>query len=99
MQLRSRAFVPAHTVAQSGDPRTLGLCVGALRIDGSAVALERDEACASGWHEAEFVSERFTHRWTTGSTPLPAGAKVVIVDFAGVGNYWGVCEDRVTACA
>ena len=34
--LRSNVFVPAHTVAESADPRELGLCVGRLQIDGSA---------------------------------------------------------------
>jgi len=86
--LRSRTFVPAHTVAESRDPRAPGLCGAALPIYGSSVELGRDDAFASGWQEAEFADETFTHRWTTGSTLLPAGACVVIADLAGVGNYW-----------
>ena len=69
--LRSRTFVPAHTVTESGDPRALGLCVAALQIDGSAVGLGRAEHCRSGWHEAEYEAETFTHRWTAGSTACP----------------------------
>jgi len=87
ISLRSRAFTPAHSVAESDDLRSLGLCVGALQIDGSTVALGRDGACASGWHEAEYEGDIFTHRWTTGATPMPAGARVVIVDLAGAGYY------------
>jgi hypothetical protein len=86
--LQSRLFVPAHCLAQSLDPRQLGLCVGVMQIDGEPLELEDDEQCASGWHEAERVGERFSHRWTAGSTPLPAGARLVILDLAGVGYFW-----------
>ena len=92
--LRSNVFVPAHTVPESGDSRELGLCVGRLRIDGSPVALDSDQGCASGWREAECADGRFIHRWTTGATPLAAGARVVIVDLAGVGYSWRKPERR-----
>jgi autotransporter passenger strand-loop-strand repeat protein len=95
--LRSRTFVPAHSLARSDDPRSLGLCVGALQIDGSTVALPHDEAGASGWREAEYDGGAFTHRWTTGSTPLPAGARLVIVDLAGFGHYWRGAEDAIAS--
>jgi hypothetical protein len=88
ISLRSRRFVPAHVVASNNDPRVLGLCVAELQIDGIAVLLERDETCMSGWREAEYAGETFAHRWTTGATPLPAGARVVILDLAGPGYYW-----------
>jgi len=93
--LRSNVFVPAHTVAESSDARELGLCVGRLRIDGSALALDDDETCASGWRAAEIADGRFSHRWTTGAAPLPAGARSVIVDLAGFGRYRRVAEDGV----
>jgi autotransporter-associated beta strand protein len=83
--LRSRAFVPAHMMADSDDRRSLGLCVGALQIDGSPLAVER--LGGSGWHESEWRGETFQHRWTTGSTPLPAGSRLVIVDLANAGTY------------
>ena len=86
IELRSRTFIPAHTQAAASDPRTLGLCVGALQIDGSPVPLEGE--MAAGWREAEFEAGRFTHRWTDGATPLPPGARIVVVDLAGVGCYW-----------
>jgi Hint domain len=97
ISLRSRHFAPAHTVAESDDARTLGLCVAGLQIDGFAVSLERDEACMSGWREAEYEGETFTHRWTTGVTPLPDGARVVILDLAGVGYYWSDKRDNIVA--
>ncbi len=84
--LRSKVFIPAHTVADSADTRTLGLCVGRLQIDGAAVVL--GGAFGPGWHEAVYADGCFSHRWTSGATPLPAGARVVIVDLAGVGSYW-----------
>ncbi len=70
--LRSNTFAPAHARPESRDKRELGLCVGRLQIDGSLFALDDEKACGSGWHAAEFVDMRFTHRWTSGHTPLPA---------------------------
>ena len=93
----SNTFVPAHTIPESADPRELGLCVGALQIDGANIALAEVEASASGWHAAEFSDGRFCHRWTTGATPLPAGARIAIVDLAGVGRYWRHAEREATA--
>jgi hypothetical protein len=95
--LRSNVFTPAHTVAESTDPRELGICVGHLQIDGSTVALGCDETCASGWHEAEFADGDFSHRWTTGETPLPTGTRIVIIDLAGDGHYWRRHMDRFVA--
>ncbi len=93
--LRSNVFVPAHALASSTDTRELGLCISGLQIDGSALAL--DSPCAKGWLDSEFAGGRFTHRWTSGSTPLPAGARIVIVDLAGVGHYWRQLEGEVVA--
>jgi len=95
--LSSNTFIPAHTLAESADPRELGLFVARLQIDGADVALDDDETCATGWRNAEFYDGRFSHRWTTGETPLPAGARDVIVDLAGVGYYWGAPENPVAA--
>ncbi len=97
IELRSNVFVPAHTVAESEDVRELGLCIRSLQIDGAEVAL--DEDFAAGWHAAEFAEGRFTHRWTTGVTLLPAGARNVIVDLAGEGYYWRRIERRPAARA
>jgi len=85
--LRSEVFIPARTIAESADRRALGLCVARLQIDGSAPPLDDDEMCASGWHEAESADGRFSFRWTTGATPLPPGARIVVLDLAGVGYY------------
>jgi microcystin-dependent protein len=95
--LRSRSFAPAYTKAESDDLRTLGLCVAGMQIDGATAALWNDEACKAGWHEGEYDGDEFTHRWTNGSTPLPAGARIVIVDLAGAGRYWSSGEDRLAA--
>jgi hypothetical protein len=59
-----------------------------LQIDGLSFALGDDEACGPGWRQAEYERGIFSHRWTTGETALPAGARLVIVDLAGVGYYW-----------
>jgi hypothetical protein len=95
--LRSKVFVPTHTIAESADARALGLCVGRLQIDGSTVTLADDEACVSGWHQVESADRCFSHRWTNGATPLPSGVRFVIVDLAGIGHYWREPEDRAAA--
>jgi microcystin-dependent protein len=97
--LGSKTFVPAHTVAGSADPRELGLCVGGLQIDGCGVALEALQSGARGWHGAEYRGERFALRWTTGATPLPAGARIVILDLAGDGHYWRAPQGAVDLSA
>jgi hypothetical protein len=94
--LLSNVLIPAHTLAESTDPRQLDLCVGAVQIDGSALSLDDDEACAFGWHEAEFSDGRFSHRWTTGATPLPPGARI-IVDLARIGYYWRASVQNAVA--
>ena len=95
--LRSNVFVPAHTIAESVDSRELGICVAQLRIDGETVALDCDEACTVGWREAEFVHGIFARRWTSGAALLPAGARNVIVDLAGIGYYWLAPPERLAA--
>jgi Ca2+-binding RTX toxin-like protein len=95
--LRSNTFTPAHMLADSQDTRALGLCVAALSIEGDAMAMDADSACASGWHDAEEDGGRFSHRWTTGATPLPGGTRIVIMDLAGQGHYWPASYRRVAA--
>jgi len=97
IELRSNVFIPAHTVAESADPRELGLCVGGVEIDGTALALDDDEAYGSGWHEAEYVDGRGSHRWTNGATPLSPGARHIVINLAGVGYYWRARGERPMA--
>ena len=94
--LISNVFIPAHTVPESGDLRELGLSVRALQIDGFRVALDNDETI-SGWQRAEFDNVGFTHRWTNGATPLPDSARIVVVELAGLGQYWATHEDGNSA--
>jgi hypothetical protein len=96
IMLRSNVFVPTHARAESADARTLGLCIGRLRIDGSDVTLVDDPPRARGWHESEYVDGRFAHRWTSGATPLTPSARIVIIDLAGIGYYWRA-SDRPAA--
>jgi hypothetical protein len=95
--LKSLTFVPAHTVAESTDLRALGLCVSNIQFDGEAIALDDDAQCASGWHAAELSGGRFAHRWTTGATQLPAGARTIVIDLAGEGYYWRQPTNRRVA--
>jgi hypothetical protein len=96
IELRSRTFVPAHALADSFDARSLGLCVAALHIDGAPVDLAAGAGGTAGWHAAEFDGGRFLRRWTTGATPLPAGAGIVIVDLADAGHYWAKSDAPLT---
>jgi Hint domain/Subtilase family len=95
IQLRSKTFVPAEVTPESMDRRELGLCIGRLDIDG-----ERVEPCGApglGWREPEIANGRFRHRWTSGATPLPSGARIVIVELAGFGKYWRSVEEEMAA--
>jgi hypothetical protein len=83
IRLMSRVFIPAHALADSGDARSLGLCVGRLQLDGDVVDLAKDERLAEGWHEREP-----THRWTRGDARLPPDTRLVVIDLAGPGHYW-----------
>lgn len=86
--LNSNVFIPAHTRAESDDGRELGLCVARLQIDGENVALDADALTGLGWHEPECDDGRFQRRWTRRAAQLPAGARLVLVDLAGLGYYW-----------
>jgi hypothetical protein len=90
--LVSRTFTPAHADAKSTDPRSLGVCVSRLQIDGEDVALGGDRLDGSGWHELE--PGRW---WTRGRTALPAGARLVVIDLAGMGRYWQEPAENVVA--
>jgi len=95
--LCSNVHVPAHALADSCDGRELGLAVGRLQIDGNAFLIAEDEACGSGWHAAEFDDRCFARRWTQGAAALPTGARFVIVDLAGLGQYWRDPQEDVAA--
>jgi hypothetical protein len=87
--LGSNVFIPAQTVADSVDPRELGLCVIRLEIDGSTIPLDRDELFGAGWHKAEYEDNAVARRWTSGDAGLPAaGARNVVVELGGQGYYW-----------
>ncbi len=95
IQLRSKTFIPAETTPQSMDRRELGLCIGRLDIDGER--LEHFAAPGIGWCEPEIADGRFRYRWTSGATPLPSGARIVILELAAFGRYWRRVEDRKLA--
>jgi hypothetical protein len=97
ISLRSRVFVPAHVSAELTDRRELGLYLNRLQIDGADVALDDDAACAAGWHRYEAREDGPGRRWTDGAAKLPAGARLVVIDYAGRGAYWADSEDNVVA--
>jgi hypothetical protein len=94
--LCSKVHAPAHALANSYDGRELGLAVGRLQIDGEAFSIDNDDACGSGWHAAEFDGRHFERRWTQGAAALPSGARFVIVELAGFGQYWSDPQDNVS---
>jgi hypothetical protein len=94
--LCSEVHIPGHVLAESCDGRELGLAVGRMQIDGEAFSLDEDEACGSGWRAAEFDGGRFARRWTQGAATLPAGARCVIIELAGWGEYWRHHQDGVS---
>ena len=86
--LRSRGFVPIHCQPLSQDERWLGVAVGRLQIDGADVAIDDDAVLLVGWHGFERHENGHCQRWTNGDTPLPANARLIVIDIAARGYYW-----------
>jgi hypothetical protein len=83
MRIVSRAWVPAHALAEDSDYRRLGVAIAGIRLDGAAVGLE-DARLGRGWHAAEAA-----WRWTDGDARLaPAGARELAFDVVLTGRYW-----------
>jgi hypothetical protein len=82
--LRSRSFVPAHSLADSDDHRRLGVAVRGLRVDGADVPLD-DPRLDAGWHHAE---EGW--RWTDGAGHIAVqSGSLVEIDLLPPGRvYW-----------
>jgi hypothetical protein len=88
IQLRARSFVPVHANPATTDTRTLSLCLKRLQLDGADLPLDDDKLCATGWSRFERPATGPAQRWTTGTTPLPAGTRLIILDRACPGHYW-----------
>jgi hypothetical protein len=86
----SRTFIPAHTLAESTDTRSLGICVGRLQINGGEVPLDDETLLANDWNEMEPGQ-----RWTRGSVTLPAKTRLIVIDLAGLGHYWQERRENV----
>ena len=81
--LVSRTWRPAEATADNSDPRTLGVCLSRLDIDGGTLDLS-DERLTDGW---SFNEPEYGQRWTTGRARLPAGLRVALLDVCGLGRY------------
>jgi hypothetical protein len=97
IELRSRTFIPAQTHVASSDRRELGVCVGRLQIDGIEIPLANEAAYASGWHALEKRADDTELRWSKGSTPLPPGTRLVVLDIASRSHCWVPPASSVTA--
>lgn len=75
-------FHSAHTDATSQDGRALGLCVMRLQINGSDIGLDDESTLSTGWHKLERSAGGHLHRWTHARTPLPAGTRLLVIDYA-----------------
>jgi len=83
MRIVSRAWVPAHALAEDSDYRRPGVAIAGIRLDGAAAGLE-DARLGRGWHAAEAA-----WRWTDGDARLaPAGARELAFDVVLTGRYW-----------
>jgi hypothetical protein len=91
VELVSRSFVPGHIGLPDG--RRMGVGIGALRLDGRAVAPD-DPCLLDGWHAAEAA-----WRWTAGRAVLRTGrARELAFDVALSGQYW-VAEHQMARAA
>jgi hypothetical protein len=83
VRVLSRGFVPAQLCIDGDDHRRLGVAIGALAIDGRALALD-DPRLITGWHACEA-----TLRWTDGDAAiLVEGARDLELHLALAGLYW-----------
>lgn len=82
VELSCRSFIPAHTDATSQDGRALGLCVTRLQINGSDIGLDDESTLSTGWHKLERSAGGHLYRWTHARTPLPAGTRLLVIDYA-----------------
>jgi hypothetical protein len=85
--LQSRAFVPAHTHADSDDVRRLGVCVSALTIDGTELDLHDPSHFRKGWHKPEGDRQGQSWRWTNGTTLLGARLRLIDLRLTNAGVY------------
>ena len=98
IELRSRTFVPAHITPDNTDTRSLGLDVLRMQIDGEVVALDDEAQFSSGWNGLECYENGRQHRWSRDRMPLPAGARLVVIDMHHQNPvYWR--ESAVAAVA
>jgi hypothetical protein len=81
--LASRTWRPLEATPDNQDPRTLGVCISRLEVDGSNVQLA-GEILAEGWHGYESEDRQ---RWTKGRATLTAGLRIALLDVCGVGRY------------
>ncbi|MCX7380144.1 MAG: Hint domain-containing protein [Alphaproteobacteria bacterium] len=90
VDLRSRAFIPAHTRADADDTRRLGVAIANPRIDGRAIPL--DHPCfGAGWHAPEP-----DWRWSDGMARLLLhGGAEFAFDLVMAGRYWADCAPAV----
>jgi hypothetical protein len=97
--LQSRVFVPSYDEPACDDRRNLGVCVGAMQIDGVSIALAGQDFFADGWHKAEEWPDHRVVRWTTGEGCLPAGARVICIELAATGRYAVTVPEHVRTMA
>jgi hypothetical protein len=97
IRLMSRTFIPAHSCAASTDTRPLGICVKRLQIDGEDIPLDDQSVLGHGWNDLERHPSVNDQRWTVGNTPMPANARLIVIDLVGPGHYWQEPEDNVVA--
>lgn len=97
IELRCRTFVPVHMRPDSVDARSLGICVNRLQLDGTDVSLDDAAAFAQGWHDLEADNKGHRWRWSRDRAPLPAGTRLVIIDYAGGGLYRAEPPSELTA--
>jgi len=81
--LVSRVWRPSEATPDNRDPRTLGVCLSRLDVDGSTLDLS-DERLSEGWSWYETAGRQ---RWTTGRASLPAGLRIALLDICGRGLY------------
>jgi hypothetical protein len=81
--LRSRTWIAAEVIPESGDTRSLGVAIARITMDGRELPMD-SPALSAGWHAQEPG-----WRWTDGAADIEfAGASELRFTVAMTGSYW-----------
>ncbi len=83
LHILSRSSAPAETDPFNEDRRSLGICIGGIRVNGRAISGDRPEA--AGWHRRAGHDHGY---WTTSKAIVPVEGSRVSLELIGSVPVW-----------